>query len=424
MDFLTTEEAERLVDSYLQRESSAVTTQELLDSGDVPRLKGYIVRPGKVSDSIFGGPGSFSVDMEKEPAHDSILTGKRYEKKNFVATEKGKDVPKVRYIFENPPLSDKEGVPLRLMVRTRRISTHDINRGEIPFKDQILAANHNFMRRLVMDLLGTSQYDVGLPDNSIVIAAENLRPILFENVLRAYAARTDTSTSLFVAYFVKGLRSFCGHQLPEGLVPNGPLSYIMDTPSTKSDERDESLSPQELVERGICTEEQYDFINRKSVGAQVKAARFLRNRGITLVDDKKEQGINSRGETVSQDELFTLDSSRFWLTDDYNTQLKYFSEGMEQELVGYLKATQPGIKEADYTWNGRVAITPRSYSKEFARGFSAGEQGYTGEQIRQIAIRYIQGIQHLLGQRFEPDMRPWEERAITGLRRAVNELAA
>ena len=69
-------------------------------------------------------------------------------------------------------------------------------------------------------------------------------------------------------------------------------------------------------------------------------------------------------------------------------------------------------------------ILPKSYSKEFARGFSEGEKGYTDEQRRVIAARYVIGIQELLGKRFEPNMRPRDERVVRGLQKIVENLAA
>ena len=50
----------------------------------------------------------------------------------------------------------RAGVPIRLMFRGNRISTHDVNRGAIPFKDQVLAQNHDHMLNLVKDTLGLS----------------------------------------------------------------------------------------------------------------------------------------------------------------------------------------------------------------------------------------------------------------------------
>lgn len=365
---LSDNEAKELVEEYMAHEVAKVSsTQEILDSGAVPRLKGYIVRPGKVSDSIFGGEVSVKGENFENPPIDTLVFGGR--------------------------------TSLRLMVRTARISTHDIVRGEIPFKDQILAVNHNSMRRLLAPSIGTSQYDVpGLGDNAVVIAAENLQQISFENVLRAFMAKSTTSTSLY-QHYIKGERDFCGHILPEGLIANGPLPYVMDTPSTKSDEHDMSVSPQWLVEQGICTPQQYMQIRNGSVFAFGVVSEFARQRGLIAVDTKTEHGITRDGRIVSQDEIWTMDSSRFWLAADYNDQMQKLAKGEITEL------------------------NPKSYSKEFARGFSQGDKGYTDEQRLQIAVRYIMGIQNLTGRRFEPDMRPRDERVISGLQKIVEELA-
>jgi phosphoribosylaminoimidazole-succinocarboxamide synthase len=363
--FLTESEARQLVDEYMANEKPCPPTQDILNSGTIPKLKGFFVRPGKVSDSIYGGS----------------------------AKHKGNS-------YDNPKLEAKDGTPLRIMVRTTGISTHDIKRGSIPFKDQILAANHNYMRRMLAPAIGTSQIDVpGLEDNAVVIAAENLEQIGFENVLRAYMAKSSTATSLY-QHYIRGIRNFCGHMLPEGLITNGPLPYVMDTPSTKSDEHDESLSPEAMFEAGIVKPHQYSQIRNGSLFAFGMVSQFLREKGLIAVDTKTEHGINRRGEIVSQDEIWTMDSSRFWLVNDYNEQMAKLARGEIKEL------------------------SPASYSKEFARGFSEGEKGYTDEQRAQIAVRYIMGIQHLLGKRFVPDMRPAEERVVSGLQAIVEQLAA
>ncbi|MGE0598824.1 MAG: phosphoribosylaminoimidazolesuccinocarboxamide synthase [Dehalococcoidia bacterium] len=368
-DLLPEAQALELVYNYMTSEGKVSTTQEILDSGAIPALKGFTVRPGKVSDSIYGGRIAFTA-------------------KDGTAVE-----------TENPPLVARDGTPLRLMVRTQRISTHDINRGEIPFKDQILAANHNYMRRLVEPAIGTSQFDVpGLADNDVVIAAENLQLIPVENIFRAYNAASSTSTSLYQAW-KRGDKTFAGHPIPEGLIANGPLPYVMDTPSTKSDDHDVTLSPDEMIRQGDITPVQYTAIRNSGLVAFGMASQFLRSKGIILVDTKFEHGINRDGKIVGQDEILTMDSSRFWLASDYDAQMERFNLGELEEL------------------------NPTSYSKEFARGFSEGESGYTDEQRVAIAVRYVIGIQELLGKRFEPDMRPRDERVVSGLRTIVENLA-
>ena len=369
-DLLPESQALDLVYDYMLSEGKVSTTQELLDSGAIPALKGFTVRPGKVSDSIYGGKVEFK-------RNDGTVVE-----------------------AENPPLVTRDGTPLRLMVRTQRISTHDINRGEIPFKDQILAANHNSMRRLVEPAIGTSQFDVpGLEDHDVVIAAENLQLIPVENIFRAYMAVSSTSTSLYQAW-KRGDKTFAGHGIADGLIPNGRLPYVMDTPSTKSEEHDVTFSAEDMIRQGHVTPSQYTAIRNSGLVAFGMAQQFLRSKGIILVDTKFEHGVNQDGKIVSQDEILTMDSSRFWLASDYDAQMERFNLGELDEL------------------------NPKSYSKEFARGFSEGEKGYTDEQRIAIAARYVIGIQELLGKRFEPDMRPRDERVVSGLQKIMENLAA
>jgi len=369
-DFLPEDQALDLVYNYMTSDGKVSSTQDLLDSGIIPALKGFTVQPGKVSDSIYGGKVEFT------------------KADGFVIEA------------ENPRLVTRDGRPLRLMVRTQRISTHDVNRGDIPFKDQILAANHNYMRRLVEPAIGTSQFEVpGLEDNDVVIAAENLQGIPVENIFRAYMAVSSTSTSLYQAW-KRGDTTFAGHSIPADLVANGPLPYVMDTPSTKSKDHDVTSSPEEMIRQGHVTQSEYTAIRNSGLVAFGMAAQFFRSKGIILVDTKFEHGINQDGKIVSQDEILTMDSSRFWLASDYDAQTERFSWGELEEL------------------------NPKSYSKEFARGFSEGDKGYTDEQRVVIAARYVIGIQELIGKRFEPDMRPRDERVVSGLRKILENLAA
>ena len=307
------------------------------------------------------------------------------------------------------------------MVRGRDVSTHDIERGAIPYKDQVLAENHAAMLRIATPFIGNSQIDMGLPGNAVVILAEQLQQIPFENVFRAFMAKTTTSTSLHKHYVIDGKRDpFCGHKLPPDLMVNGPLPYIMDTPSTKSVDHDESVTPHYLSSQSICSPKQYQQIRNGSLAAYGAIAQFLMRhseipidylnlqnvdpelideRDIIFVDTKFEHGINSNGIIVVQDEVATMDSSRYWKLKEYVIQFQKF---LRQEVE---------------------EISPTSFSKEFARGFSKGEAGYDDETRAKIAVRYIQGIQHLLGKRFEPDTRSRDDRVVSGLETAVQHLA-
>lgn len=315
--------------------------KQLIEDGEIPRLKDCVVAEGKVSDSVWG-----------------------------------------------PALQTGQGKPLRLMFRNNRISTHDVNRGAIPFKDQVLAYNHDHMLRLVQRILGSSQFAVpGLEASSTVIPAENLKLILLENVLRMYNAESSTSTSLYQHWLAakeEGLSvmSYAGHEINvNDLTANGELPYLMDTPSTKASE-DKTTDANSLVASGVCTPAQYTQIRNSSVMAFGIVSQYLLERGMVLVDTKTEHGINSEGQIVAADELYTMDSSRFWKIDENG------------ELM---------------TRDGK----PVSFSKEFARSMvKEKDQQFSEEEANEIAVRYILGLQHITGEAFAPDLRPRDERIV------------
>jgi phosphoribosylaminoimidazole-succinocarboxamide synthase len=338
---LTEQEIRELVATHGAAVNEGRPIKQLIDEGNLPRLEGCTVLEGKVSDSVFG---------------------------EALRTSCGKS--------------------LRLMFRNNRISTHDVNRGSIPFKDQVLAVNHDHMLRLVKPVLGTSQFDVeGLAPTSTVIPAENLKLLMVENVLRLYMAESSTSTSLYQHWKAakeagQATMHYAGHELEvASLAPNKRLPYPMDTPSTK-EKVDRTVDAAYLIENGVCTSEQYAQLRNSSLMAFGIISQHLAQRGMVLVDTKTEHGINADGKIVPADELYTMDSSRFW------------------------KLTNDGIIQ---TRKGK----PVSFSKEFARGM-VKEQGqqFSKEQADEIAVRYIHGLQHLTGKTFTPDLRPRDQRVV------------
>lgn len=338
---LTEQEIRELVATHGAAVNEGRPIKQLIDDGELPRLDGCTVLQGKVSDSVFS---------------DALKTA--------------------------------SGRPIRLMFRNNRISTHDVNRGSIPFKDQVLAVNHDHMLQLVKPVLGTSQFNVpGLASSSTVIPAENVTILMVENVLRLYMAESSTSTSLYQHWLAakeaeQHTMHFAGHELDvASLAPNKPLPYPMDTPSTK-EKVDRTVDAAFLIKNGVCTEGQYAQLRNSSLMAFGMISQYLAQRGMVLVDTKTEHGINVDGQIVPADELYTMDSSRFWKLDD------------DGQLL---------------TRNGK----PVSFSKEFARGMvKEQEQQFSKEQANEIAVRYINGLQHLTGESFTPDLRPRDQRIV------------
>ena len=348
MTLLPPSEIEALVQTYGPKVNEGRPIESIIEAGELPILRGCKIHRGKVSTSIYG-------DALKTP----------------------------------------EGLPIRLMYRSNRVSTHDHHRGQIAFKDQVLALLHDRMLTLVEDAVGNSQISIpGLAPTSTVIAAENLEPILFENVLRRYMAESSTSTSLY-QHWLAGDRVFCGHILPKHLSANCKLPYIMDTPSTKA-KNDESVSPQYLIESGVCTEAEYTEIRNNSILACGMVAAHDRAKGMILVDVKLEHGRTRSGEIVIMDEVFTLDSARRWKLDP---------------VTG-----GPELDEND---------KPKSYSKEFIRAmqFDPNTGLITPEQEVAAAVRYIEAYQHISDRPFEPDLRPREQRLIESTQLILDTLS-
>lgn len=63
--------------------------------------------------------------------------------------------------------------------------------------------------------------------------------------------------------YLNGEREFCGVKLDEGLTPSCRLPSPIVTPTTKAEvfEHDENATPKELIEQGVCTEDEWNTIN-------------------------------------------------------------------------------------------------------------------------------------------------------------------
>ncbi|MDJ0782605.1 MAG: phosphoribosylaminoimidazolesuccinocarboxamide synthase [Desulfosarcinaceae bacterium] len=299
---------------------------------------------------------------------------------------------KVRANFTGSDLMSKDGIPLRVIVATDQISTHDMVRGAIPFRGQILTDISNTMLEITREVLPNAQRYA--PANSAVVIAENCEPFMFEMVWRMHMCKSSTETSLYYHYVELGKREFCGHLLPEGLVANGPLPYMMDTPSTKeSDEgaHDESVSPGELYRRGVVDPTTYGQILYMTGTAYALGRRHFNTKGIFIPDTKFELGRTQDGTIVTIDEVLTPDSSRFWVAEDYEAKMA-------------------------------AGESPTSYSKQFGRDIGTPGQPYTDDERLQIGCRYIETYQKLTGKAFIPDLRPPAERVKADIDKGLQQL--
>ena len=211
------------------------------------------------------------------------------------------------------------------LISTDRQSAFDRILARIPFKGQVLTQTSSFWFEDTKDIV--QNHVIGIPDPNVVVA-KKLKVFPVEMVVRGYITGV-TSTSAWTAY-AKGERNFCGNILPEGLKKNQKFKKPIITPTTKSDEHDEKISAEEIVRRGLMTQEQWDFIADKALKLFKRGTEISAKNSLILVDTKYEFGYDEKGNIFLIDEIHTPDCSRFWIKETYEERL---NKGEEPENI-------------------------------------------------------------------------------------------
>jgi phosphoribosylaminoimidazole-succinocarboxamide synthase len=218
-----------------------------------------------------------------------------------------------------------------------------------------------------------------VPDPTVMIATEcELIPVEF--VMRSYV--TGVTTTSIWHHYTRGVRRFCGHDLPDGMRKNQKLDRPILTPSTKAEKggHDQSVSREEVLALGLLSPAEFDRAAEMCARVFAFGQSLASQRGLILVDTKYEIGRRRDGSLCFIDEVHTPDSSRYWYADDYQAR---FERGDE----------------------------PRGLDKEYVRHQLAA-QGYTGEgappplsdEIRcEAARRYVSLYELITGREFVPD---------------------
>ncbi len=132
------------------------------------------------------------------------------------------------------------------------------------------------------------------------------RRVDVECIVRGYLAG-----SAWKEYAESGTVAGC--VLPVGLKKGAKLDMPIFTPSTKADDgHDRNISVKEMS--NLVGAKPSEAIIEKSLNLFEEAVRFAADRGITIVDTKFEFGY-LRDELILIDEVFTPDSSRFWVEE-------------------------------------------------------------------------------------------------------------
>jgi len=226
-----------------------------------------------------------------------------------------KKIGKVRDVYTAP---DKI-----TLISTDRHSSFDRVIAHIPFKGEVLNQISLFWFENTKDIV--PNHVISCPDPCVLVA-KKCKPLPIEAIVRGYITGV-TGTSLWTHYKA-GKRDFGNFVLPEGLKKNQKLDNPVFTPSTKFEEHDRTLSPQEIVTEGLMTKKMTDEVERIAIALFKRGEEIALKHGLILVDTKYEFGIDEEGKLLLIDEIHTPDSSRYWKAGSYEER---FNEGEEPE---------------------------------------------------------------------------------------------
>jgi len=206
----------------------------------------------------------------------------------------------------------------RILIATDRLSAFDRILAAIPFKGRVLTQTARYWFEATADIC--PNHVLEYPDPNVVVARRlDILPV--EIVVRAHLAGT-TGTSILTLYKA-GQREMYGVRLPDGLRDNQELPAPIVTPTTKAFDggHDEPLTPDEILERGLLSEEQWRTVTGYALALFARGRAMAAERGLILADTNYEFGTDPDGRIVLADEIHTPDSSRFWFRDGFEERL-------------------------------------------------------------------------------------------------------
>ena len=263
----------------------------------------------------------------------------------------------------------------RVLITTDRQSAFDHVLGTIPLKGQVLNRIAQYWFEQTQDI--APNQIISVPDANVTVARElDILPV--EVVVRKYM--TGSSDTAIWTHYNSGVRHYCGHTLPDGMVKNQPFDEAIITPTTKDEVHDELISRDEIIAQGLVPEDTWAQVEEIALALFARGEELAAKQGLILVDTKYEMGLDADGCITLADEIHTPDSSRFWIRDTYAER---HARGEE----------------------------PESLDKEFLRlwlrdkGISDDNIPELDDEIRiQVAERYIDLFQRVTGTDFDAEL--------------------
>ncbi|KAJ1404387.1 hypothetical protein B484DRAFT_457344, partial [Ochromonadaceae sp. CCMP2298] len=209
-----------------------------------------------------------------------------------------------------------------------------------------------------------------------VTVAKRCKVFPIEFVMRGYITGT-TGTSLWTNYN-KGVRDYCGHIFPDGMLKNQKLDSNKLTPTTKSDEHDELVSAQEVVSREFMSQECWDKCATYAHLLFAYGQQTALQHGLILVDTKYEFGLSEAGEVLLIDEVHTPDSSRYWIAETYSAKI---ADGLEPDNIDKEFLRRWYAAQCDPYADAQLPQAPPALVNELSRRYVMIYETLTGQTL-------------------------------------------
>jgi phosphoribosylaminoimidazole-succinocarboxamide synthase len=220
-----------------------------------------------------------------------------------------------------------------LMITSDRVSAFDHVLGTIPFKGEILSNIASFWFDKTKNIV-PNHYIKSI--DSQVLLVKEAKPLPVEVIVRKYITGSlwrDYKNSKHHVYDL---------DFDDNLVKNQKFSTPILTPSTKEEygKHDQPISKKEIINQKLVDKNIYELAEKYALQLFSEGEKWAKKQGLILVDTKYEFGLVDN-ELIVIDEIHTPDSSRYWISDEYETrfqnnenQLMLDKENIRQWLIG------------------------------------------------------------------------------------------
>ncbi len=218
---------------------------------------------------------------------------------------------------------------------------------------------------------GLARNHVLATPHPLVWIVEKAQPIKIEAIARQFI-----TGSMWRAY-AKGKRTFCGIELPEGLIENQSTGGLLITPSTKGilrgipgveESEDINITRQQILDNyeSFGFKQKLDVPKYESllISGFKLIGNELSQRNIIFVDTKFEFGYvtgeDGASEVIYIDEIGTPDSSRYW---SFRPYMK--GEAVEESKEVFRKALLDSVPDSDVLTNKDRMDERKELAREF-----------------------------------------------------------